>query len=51
MSFEGCSIHDCDDDNDIIYLYGSSASWNGEELRAGTHRFDGENYLGMFGWD
>ena len=49
VSFEGCSIHDCDDGNDIIYLYGGSAAWNGEELRVGTHRFDGENHLGRLG--
>ena len=33
VRFDGCSIHDCDEGNDVIRLSGSTAFWNGEELR------------------
>ena len=45
VRFDGCSIHDCDEGNDLIYLSGCTAVWNGEELRQGTHRFDGESHI------
>lgn len=46
VSFSGCSIHDCDEGNDVIRLTGCTVSWNGEELRQGTHRFDHERCVG-----
>jgi len=45
VSFDHCSIHDCDEGNDIIRLSGCTASWNGEELQQGTHCFDHEEHI------
>ncbi len=49
VSFSGCSIHDCDEGNDVIRLSGCTASWNGEELPQGTHLFDRERRVAAAG--
>ena len=46
VRFEGCSIQDCDDGNDLMFLASSTVSWDGEKLGEGWHRFDGSRWLG-----
>ena len=47
VSFEGCSIHDCDGGRNYIFLSGGECSWDGAPLREGCHLFEGGSYLGL----
>ena len=49
VSFEGCSIHDCDYNH--IVLYACDMTWDGQLLSGGTHEFQGTAYLGELRYD
>ena len=51
VSFEGCSIYDCDDGNNKMDLFNCSVTWNGETLRSGSHWFDHGACTGGAAWD
>lgn len=46
VSFEGCSIHDCDEGRNYIFLRSGDCSWDGESLRVGCTLFEGGSCLG-----
>ncbi len=39
VRFVSCSIHDCDDGNNIVQLFSSSAAWDEQPLTDGTYYF------------
>lgn len=47
VSFEGCSIRDCDGGRNCIFLRGGECSWDGDPLWEGCHLFEGGSYLGL----
>ena len=44
--FEGCSIHDCDEGRNYIFLRGGDCSWDGEPLQEGCILIEGGRSLG-----
>ena len=49
VTFDGCSIHDCEYDQ--ITLFACDMTWNGQYLSSGSHQFRDRAYLGPVSYD
>ena len=51
LVMKGCSVYDCKDGNDRIFLHDGKLLWNDQSLTAGLYGFDHEDCLGQLTGD